>query len=59
MINPTLNLPSSYVTSTPFIIAQIQVNEYVNRLSEKNVILSKRDWDSFEESWEYVKHPLI
>lgn len=59
MINPTLNLPSSYVTSTPFIIAQIQMNEYVNRLSEKNVILSKRDWDSFEESWEYVKHPLI
>ena len=28
-------------------------------ISEENVALSKKDWDSFETSWDFKKHPLI
>lgn len=44
-------------------IKQIPVNEdikYVNcDLIKENITISKSDWDSFETSWDFSKHPLI
>ena len=31
----------------------------VSELSKNNVNISKRDWDSFETSWDFKKHPLV
>ncbi len=31
----------------------------VSNLVEENIALSKEDWDSFETSWDFRKHPLI
>lgn len=31
----------------------------INRLSEKNQKLAEDDWDSFEISWDFIKHPLV
>ena len=31
----------------------------INSLVEQNISLSKSDWDSFETSWDFKKHPLI
>mgnify|MGYP006359844399 CR=1 FL=1 len=25
----------------------------------ENILLSRNDWDSFETSWDFKKHPLI
>ena len=34
-------------------------DDVVKPISEENVALSKKDWDSFETSWDFKKHPLI
>ena len=31
----------------------------VSELAEKSVALSKYDWDSFETSWDFTRHPLM
>lgn len=34
-------------------------DERVDILSNENVQIEKEDWDSFERSWDFKKHPLI
>lgn len=31
----------------------------ISDISKKNVLISKNDWDSFETSWDFKKHPII
>ena len=31
----------------------------INKLAENNITISKEDWDSFETSWDFTKHPLL
>lgn len=31
----------------------------ISRLTKQNISLSKSDWDSFETSWDFTKHPLV
>ena len=33
--------------------------EKISKLSDKNVALSKHDWDSYETSWDFKRSPLI
>ncbi|MGL4606034.1 MAG: BREX-1 system adenine-specific DNA-methyltransferase PglX [Eubacteriaceae bacterium] len=56
MLNPTLNFQVKDVRSIPIILSQ---EKAVNSLVEQNIALSKSDWDSFETSWDFVRHPLI
>ena len=39
-------------------VIQIQ-DENARNIPEDNVKISKDDWDSFETSWDFKKHPLI
>ena len=32
---------------------------YVEQIVKKNIEISKNDWDSFETSWDFEKHPLL
>lgn len=57
-ISPTLNFQPGDIGRVPVIIDKEKVDK-VNRLASSNVIISKRDWDSFEISWDFVKHPLL
>ena len=34
-------------------------NERINSLANHNIEISKEDWDAFETSWDFKKHPLI
>lgn len=36
-----------------------QEKERVAQLAKENVEIAKADWDSFETSWDFVRHPLI
>ncbi|MBQ8959753.1 MAG: BREX-1 system adenine-specific DNA-methyltransferase PglX [Ruminococcus sp.] len=56
MINPTMNFPSGYLGLLPFISAE---EERASKLAEQCIELSRRDWDSFETSWDFERHPLI
>ena len=52
-VNPTLNYQPGTIGSLPFLKAN--VDDIVNIC----ISLSKSDWDSFETSWDFQKHPMI
>lgn len=60
IINPTINSSSGVVTNFPALngVEKEKQTEICYRVGE-NVKLSKEDWDSFEVSWDFKKHPLI
>ena len=31
----------------------------VEKIVNSNIVISREDWDSFETSWDFKKHPLI
>ena len=56
LINPTLHFKLGNFNSLP----ALQVSSVTQAdLSKNSVALSKKDWDSFENSWDFTKHPLI
>lgn len=56
IFNPTLNTTVGDVLNLPVNLSDI---ESVNSLSEKNVRVSQADWDSYETSWDFQRHPLL
>lgn len=54
--NPTINSQSGEVAKFPVIIS---LNKRIDDFVEHNVISSKNDWDSYETSWDFKKHPLL
>lgn len=54
--NPTLNYQVENIISLPYI-----EHNYLNVLSivESNIESCKKDWDLFESSWDFKKHPLV
>lgn len=58
-LNPTLNLGNTYVLALPYLMPNNQYVTILNDLVSSNISLSKKDWDSFEISWDYLKHPLL
>lgn len=55
-LNPTLNFQSGEVAKFPVIY---ELNNDIDVLSESNVQISKAEYDSFETSWDFVRHPLV
>lgn len=54
--NPTINYQPGDIKS----LIYINENEdKVDSLSQSSIEISKEDWDSFETSWDFVKHPLL
>lgn len=56
MLNPTLNFQVKDIRSMPIIIEH---EKKVNEIVENTVICSEKDWNSFETSWDFKKHPLV
>ena len=56
MLNPTLNFQVKDIRSMPIIIEH---EKKVNEIVENTVICSEKDWNSFEISWNFKKHPLL
>ena len=58
MLNPTVNLGVGDMLKIPFVLEESRKKE-VDKTVEQNIQLSKVDWDSFETSWDFKKHPLV
>ena len=56
VFNPTINTVISDICSIPVIIDN---EKEIDDLSANSTTKSKEDWDSFETSWDFKKHPLI
>lgn len=53
---PTINYGPEQISKIPLIVSD---SSYVEKLVENNILVSKADWDSFEISWDFKKHPLV
>lgn len=56
ILSPTLNFEVGNIAKIPIVIKQ---KEEVVKIAQDCVQFSKRDWDSFETSWDFQCHPLI
>ena len=56
ILNPTLNYVASTVAALPI---KLPNNPSINELAQSSIHISKADWDSFETSWDFRKHPLV
>lgn len=54
--NDTINFQPGDVARIPIIVHE---EEKVKIIVQQNIDISKTDWDSFETSWDFKKHPLI
>lgn len=57
-ISPTINYEAGHIASLPVIYNEDEDNEEAQKVNQC-IELSKQDWDSFETSWDFKKHPLI
>lgn len=55
-LNPTLNYQAGNIKSLPIIYKN---SGAVNSLVEDNISYSRTDWDAFETSWDFKKHPMV
>ncbi|WCF07735.1 BREX-1 system adenine-specific DNA-methyltransferase PglX [Paenibacillus thiaminolyticus] len=58
IFNPTMHVQVKDVKNLPLLINEKILNR-IEELEKENVQLSKTDWDSFETSNGFLKHPLI
>lgn len=56
MLSPTLNFEVGHICSIPVI--ETYDDKTIDLVNE-NIHLSQFDWDSFETSWDFQRHPLI
>jgi len=56
MLNPTVNYPLVNIANSPYDKTD---NITVSSLVKSNIEMAKSDWDSFETSWDFKKHPLL
>ena len=57
LYNPTINVMPDDLRNLPLAYLSEHINS--NSLVEENIDLSKDDWDSFETSWDFTRHPFI
>ena len=59
LISPTLNFNENHIGSIPMLVPDEEKVQEVVGLVTEAVEISKSDWDSYENSWDYQKNPLV
>lgn len=57
-LNPTMSFTNGDLVRIPITVSKEKTEGIANTV-ENNISLSKSDWDSFETSWDFKKHPLL
>ncbi|CUX40084.1 BREX-1 system adenine-specific DNA-methyltransferase PglX [Clostridium sp. C105KSO13] len=55
---PTLDFNIGPLSKIPVLIDKSSVSS-VDEIADKCIGLAKDDWDAFENSWDFIRHPLI
>ena len=58
ILTPTLGFEAGYLASLPMKQVSDKKDE-IDTFVDRNVQISKTDWDSFEMSWDFTRHPLL
>ena len=56
VLSPTMTFEIGQLSKLPYIPAE---SNKVRSKVEENIRIAKDDWDSFEMSWEFKRHPLV
>ncbi len=56
IINPTMTTNAGDVQALPYIEPPTNT---VEQIVKQCIVLSQEDWDSFETSWDFKRHPLV
>lgn len=57
--NPTMNMQVSDIASVPYVEGDPKSVSKVSGIVAESSDISKIDWDSFETSWDFKRHPLL
>jgi hypothetical protein len=58
VLAPTINFQAGDIANIPVVVDQTRLAE-VEQMVKENIAISKCDWDAFETSWDFQKHPLV
>ena len=58
LLNPTINMGNTYVLSLPYLNVG-KYKEEIENLVKENIDNAKEDWDSFENSMQFMLHPFV
>ncbi len=58
LLNSTISLQIGDVAAIP-VLDEVSIKKEVENLAKENVEISKLDWNDYETSWEFSRHPLI
>lgn len=56
ILNPTININIGDINNIPVIIGKKNI---VEAIAKRCIDISKKDWDSFETSWDFTRHPFV
>lgn len=57
VLNPTLNFQAGNIADLPTLSSNL--GEKVKLLTKRCIEIAKRDWDTFEYSWDFTRNPLV
>lgn len=57
IIAPTINYQCGDIANIPVIIDG-EKKVHIENVAKENISISKADWDAFETSWDFKRHPL-
>ena len=58
VLAPTVNFQAGNIGDLPLVI-DYEVKNEIELLAKECIKISKEDWDSYEESWDFKKDPLL
>ena len=58
MLSPTLNFEVGQIATYPIIVSQ-EKHSVVCKIAERLIEESRCEWDCFETSWDFHRHPLL
>lgn len=58
IFSPTMNFEAGQISKIPIVDSR-QYDDEICELANECIEKANEDWDSFETSWDYLRHPLI
>lgn len=59
ILNPTLNCGAGTVRAVPLLRSTSVLELRVKRIAKECIEAAANDWDAFEHSWNFMRHPLV
>ena len=59
IINPTINFSSGVMKKLPITDFSSEIKDNLIDLAKTNIDITRKDWDSYETSWDFKRHPLV